>query len=145
MGQESLGGRTMIRKIAIGFGAVMVIVGILGFVPGITDNGMLFGILRVNPAHNLIHLLSGIAGIAVGMATEQAARLFFQVFGVLYGLVAIAGLFTGEEPLFGIVALNHADHALHAVIAVFSLIVGFAFGNQRWRLPASGTQKPAGG
>jgi len=132
----------MIRKIAIGFGAILLIVGILGFVPGVTDNGLLLGIFEVNMVHNLIHIVSGAAALLAGMATERAARIFFQVFGVLYGLVAVMGLFTGEEPLLGIVAVNHADHILHAAIALFSLIVGFAFSTQRWKLPKSGQASP---
>jgi len=134
----------MIQKIAIGFGAIMLIVGVLGFVPGITHDGLLLGIFAVNAVHNVIHLITGITAIAVGLSSEKATRLFFQLFGVVYGLVAIAGLFMGDKPILGLVAVNHADHALHAGIALFSLIVGFAFGNSRWRItnPREHTSAP---
>jgi len=130
----------MLRIIAIGFGAIMLIVGVLGFVPGITHDELLLGIFAVNAVHNVIHLVTGVAALAVSMSTEKAMRLFFQLFGVVYGLVAIAGMFLGDKPLLGLVAVNHADHALHAGIALFSLIVGFAFGNERWRIPTSKNQ-----
>jgi len=135
----------MIRIIAIGFGAIMLIAGVLGFVPGITHDGLLFGIFAVNAVHNVIHLVTGIAALAVSKSTEKAMRLFFQLFGVVYGLVAISGLFMGDKPLLGLVAVNHADHALHAGIALFSLIVGFAFGNQRWRIPNGRKQTTVAG
>ena len=56
---------------------------------------------------------------------EKASRVFFQAFGVIYGLVAVLGFFYGDAPLLGIVANNAADSVLHVVIAVVALYLGF--------------------
>lgn len=115
----------MLKRIAVVFGVVMLVVGALGFVPAVTPAGKLLGIFEVNTAHNLVHVLTGVVGIAVGMASEQASRLFFQIFGVVYALVAVAGFYYGDQPLLGIVSNNMPDAVLHVVIAVVALYLGF--------------------
>src|SRR5687768_7361779 len=117
----------MIRKIATVFGAVFLLVGVLGFVPGITENGHLLGIFHVNPAHNFVHIATGIGAIACGMAGPYAAQMFFRIFGVIYGLVAVLGFMMGDRPIFGLISNNLADALLHTAIAAVSLYLGFAF------------------
>jgi hypothetical protein len=115
----------MLKRIAVIFGVVFVLVGVLGFIPAVTPGGKLLGLFDVNTVHNLVHLATGVVGIAVGMASEQASKLFFQVFGVIYALVAIAGFFYGDKPLLGLVANNTADAGLHVIIAAVALYLGF--------------------
>lgn len=116
----------MLKQIAIVFGIILIVVGLLGYAPGITHEGHLFGVFAVNSAHNLIHILTGAAALISGLASERASRSFFQIFGVVYGLIAIMGFFYRDRPLFGVVAHNTADIWLHIVIAVVSLYLGFA-------------------
>jgi hypothetical protein len=118
---------SMVKTMANVFGVVFLLVGILGFVPGITPNGHLLGIFHVNTAHNLVHIASGIAAlIAAGMG-YRAARNYFRIFGAIYALVAILGFATGgTDPLLGLIANNPADNWLHAAIALVSLALGFA-------------------
>jgi hypothetical protein len=115
----------MIKKAAQIFGVVFVIVGILGFAPGITTGGHLLGIFHVNTAHNMVHLLTGIIALAVGFRSEHASRVFFQVLGAVYGLVAILGFVYGDRPILGLISNNLADTLLHVVIACVSLCLGF--------------------
>ena len=115
----------MLKKIAVAFGVVFLLVGILGFVPGITQDGHLLGIFHVNPAHNMVHIITGIGAIACGLASAHAAQLFFRIFGVVYGLVAILGFMAGDQALFGLIANNRADAWLHTAIAAVSLYLGF--------------------
>jgi hypothetical protein len=115
----------MLGKFAVGFGIVLLLVGVLGFVPGAAPNGHLLGIFHINVAHNLVHLLTGAAALLCGLTSEHASRTFFRVFGVIYGLVAILGLFSGDQPVLGIIANNMADVVLHLAIAAFSLVLGF--------------------
>ena len=115
----------MLKKIAVVFGAILVVVGILGFVPAVTPGGKLLGVFDVNTPHNIVHLATGAVGIAMGMASEQASALFFKIFGVVYALVAAAGFFYGDRPLLGIVSNNMADTWLHVAIAVLALYLGF--------------------
>jgi hypothetical protein len=115
----------MLRKICILFGIVFVAVGVLGFVPGVTEHGHLLGIFHVNPAHNAVHILTGIVAIIAGSASNHAARIFFRVFGLIYGLVAVLGFVYGDRPIFGIISNNMADTWLHVGIAAVSLLLGF--------------------
>ncbi|TMG94268.1 MAG: DUF4383 domain-containing protein [Betaproteobacteria bacterium] len=115
----------MLKNIAIAFGIVFIIVGILGFVSAVTPNGLLLGYFEVNPAHNVVHLATGVVALIVAFASEKAMRLFFQIFGVIYALVALMGFFMGNQPLLGIVAINAADNWLHVLIAIVALYLGF--------------------
>jgi len=111
----------MLKNIAIAFGIVFIIVGILGFVSAVTPNGLLLGYFEVNPAHNVVHLATGVVALIVAFASEKAMRLFFQI----YALVALMGFFMGNQPLLGIVAINAADNWLHVLIAIVALYLGF--------------------
>lgn len=117
----------MLKTIAIIFGIIMVIVGALGFVPEANPNGRLLGVFHVNLEHNLIHIATGIVSIICGLVSEHASRLFFQIFGIIYGLVALLGLYYGDRPILGLVANNMADVVLHFIIAIFALYLGFFY------------------
>jgi len=116
----------MLSTFATGFGFIMLAVGLLGFVPGVTDpDGNLLGIFHVNVAHNVIHLLTGMIALACGLDGANAARIFFRVFGALYGLIGLLGLYQGDTILLGMVANNMADAWLHLSIAAVALVLGF--------------------
>jgi hypothetical protein len=114
----------MIKKLAWVFAIVLTLIGILGFVPGITSEGHLLGIFEVDTIHNIIHLVSGLVFLFAILKSTEAAKTVFKVFGIVYGLVAIVGLVQGDSVL-GLFAVNAADHGLHIVIAALSLWVGF--------------------
>lgn len=113
----------MIQKLAWVFGIVFLLVGLAGFVPALTQGGMLLGIFEVDPLHNVIHLLSGALAIGAVLAGNYA-RLYFQAFGVVYAIVAVVGFMQGDTVL-GLISTNMADHVLHLVIAAAALYVGF--------------------
>jgi hypothetical protein len=117
----------MIKSAAVLFGIVFILIGILGFVPGVTNNEMLLGIFHVNAAHNVVHLLSGAVALFAGMTSVGASRMYFRIFGVVYGLVAILGLMNmGQHTmLLGLISNNDADTFLHIAIAAVSLLLGF--------------------
>lgn len=117
----------MLKQIGIVFGSVFVLSGIAGFVPPLVSDGKLVGIFAVNGAHNLVHLATGLVALAIAFARPQAMAMFFRVFGVVYGLTAVLGFFSGDMPLLGIVAHNRADMWLHVAIAAVSLWLGFGF------------------
>lgn len=108
-------------KLAKVFGIVFVLIGVLGFVPGITTDGRLLGIFQVDTIHNIIHLLSGI--VALVMASS-APKTYFKIFGVVYLIVTIVGFVQGETVL-GLITINMADNILHLVIAAAALAIGF--------------------
>jgi hypothetical protein len=117
----------MAKTMAILFGVVFLVVGILGFVPAVTKDDMLLGIFHVNAAHNCVHLLSGVVALICGMAGVGASRLYFKIFGLVYGAVAVLGFLNpGEHTLLlGLISNNTADTWLHVAISAVSLIVGF--------------------
>ena len=110
-----------VRKLAVIFGVAFIAAGIAGFIPGlVTDGNLLLGIFEIDSMHNGVHLLSGI--IALVSATQFSyARLYFQVFGVIYTIVAILGFITEGNMMH----MNMADNLLHLVIGIASLYIGF--------------------
>lgn len=115
----------MLKTIAIIFGLVIFIVGVLGYFPEITPDGMLLGIFHVNNLHNIIHLVTGVIAFFCGLNSTDASRVFFKVFGLIYTLVALLGFYYMNNPIFGLIANNLADAILHLVIGVVALILGF--------------------
>ena len=114
------------KKMAMIFGVVLLLSGIAGFIPALTPDGKLLGVFATNGVHNAIHIVTGLAALAAGAASDHAARLFFRIFGVVYALVAVLGMVQGDQPLLGIVAHNMPDMWLHVAIAAFALYCGFA-------------------
>jgi hypothetical protein len=105
------------------FGIVLLAVGILGFIPGVvTQGGLLLGIFSVDTLHNLIHIVSGVIGIA-SAGSFKGSKLYFKIFGIVYGIVTILG-FVGGGMVLGMM-MNTADNILHLVITAFSLYYGF--------------------
>jgi hypothetical protein len=105
------------------FGIILLAVGILGFIPGIvTPSGLLLGIFSVDTLHNLIHIVSGVIGIA-SAGSLKGSKLYFKIFGIVYGIVTILG-FIGGGMVLGMM-MNTADNILHLVITAFSLYYGF--------------------
>lgn len=116
----------MLRSAARLFGIAFIVVGVLGFVPGVTDGHMLLGVFHVNAAHNIVHLLSGALALVAASAGVGASRTWFRVFGLAYGLVAILGFLGGDKPVLGFISNNLADTWLHVTIALTALVLGFA-------------------
>lgn len=114
----------MAQKLAWIVGVVLVVVGVLGFVPGVTNGGLLLGIFEVDALHNIVHILTGVLAIGAAMGTGAYLGLFYKVFGVVYALVAVAGLALGS-PVLGLFNANMADHILHIALAAVFLYAGF--------------------
>ena len=120
------------RIVATVFGAVYVLVGLLGFaVTGgvgfiATEGGLLLGVFQVNPLHNIAHILIGGALLVAGLASAAAAKAVNTTIGAVYLLLGIAGFFLAGTAA-NILALNTADHFLHLASAIVLLGVGLGF------------------
>lgn len=112
-----------VQTLAKVFGVVFLLIGILGFVPGITTDGHLLGIFHVDMLHNIIHILTGIIAFLV-MGSASKSQMYFKVFGIVYLIVAVAGFVQGTTVL-GLIGVNMADNILHIVIALVALVAGF--------------------
>jgi hypothetical protein len=118
------------RLIATVFGAVYLLVGLLGFAvtSGIgffATEGANLIIFEVNPLHNVIHLAIGAALLYAGFTNAAVARTVNASVGAVYLLVGVLGLFLLSSPL-NIIALNGADNVLHLASAVLLLGVGLS-------------------
>ena len=118
------------RLIAAVFGAVYLLVGLVGFavtsgVSFFSTEGANLIIFEVNPLHNVIHLAIGAALLYAGVKDIQLARTVNTAVGAVYLLVGILGLFLLSSPL-NIIALNGADNVLHLASAVLLLGVGLS-------------------
>ena len=130
--------RTTLQKMAALFGVVFLLVTILGFIPGITQDtdelftfgepgALLLGIFGVNVVENIIHLLFGIAGLAMAR-THAAARTYFLGGGVIYVVVGVLYLVVGHETPANVIGVNAESDYLHLVIGVLMLLIGLALG-----------------
>jgi hypothetical protein len=114
----------MLKTLAKVFGAVFLLLGVLGFVPGATSDGKLLGIFDVSALHNIIHLASGVAAFALAASGEKGAKTYFQVFGIVYAVVTVVGFIQGDTVL-GLIGVNMADNLLHLAITAVALYAGF--------------------
>jgi hypothetical protein len=128
----------MVQTLAWVFGIVLILVGVLGFVPGVTSDMMLLGIFHVDALHNIVHIVSGLAALAAAWGMYSSRR-YFQVFGVVYGLVAVLG-FVGGDNVLGVLVVNMADNLLHVAIAAVALYAGFMLKES----PAAASQSSMG-
>ncbi|WP_243229592.1 DUF4383 domain-containing protein [Microbacterium sp. CIAB417] len=132
------------RLVATVFGAVYILVGLLGFaVTGgvgflATEGGLLLGIFMVNPLHNVAHLLIGAALLVAGLMSARAAKAVNIVVGAAYLLLGIVGFFLVGTAL-NILALNTFDHFLHLASAIVLLGVGIATDRSADRLASGRT------
>jgi hypothetical protein len=86
---------------------------------------MLLGIFMVNTVHSIVHIASGAVFLIASMSGAGAARLWFQIFGLIYAVVAIMGFVVGNGMIFNLISNNTADTWLHVVLAVVMLLIGF--------------------
>ena len=123
------GVRTNVQKAAFAIGAVFLLVGILGFIPGITSNvdqlgfaghhseAMLLGLFQVSVLHNAVHLLFGVAGLVLARSVS-GARSYLLFGGIVYLVLWIYGLVVDQESAGNFVPLNAADNWLHLLLGV---------------------------
>ncbi len=126
---------TTIQRTTTGFGLVYLLVGILGFLPGITmpthhgpvpGEGLLLGIFAVNLVHNLAHLALGAVLVWGGLAATRVVpvnRAMAAVFALLVVASVIAPIVEG-------VAINPPDTVLHLASALLTAALGFASGRR---------------
>ncbi len=130
------GEKTDIQRAAQLFGIIFLLIGILGFIPGITSNfgditfagdeskAELLGIFQTSILHNIVHALFGVAGL-LAASRWAAAKNYFIWGGVIYLVLWLYGLIIDEDSGANFVPLNVADNWLHFVLGVAMLAVGF--------------------
>lgn len=136
--------RSPLQLAALAVGAVFLLVGILGFIPGITTSfgdmnfighgseAKLLGIFQVNVLHNIVHLLFGVAGLAAARAWESS-RLFLIGGGVIYLVLWLYGLVIDKASVANFVSLNTADNWLHLLLGAGMIGLGAVLGRAATR------------
>jgi hypothetical protein len=128
---------------------VFLLVGVLGFIPGVTSDygmmsfaghgshAMLLGVFAVSILHNVVHLAFGVAGLLLAR-TASGARNFLIVGGVIYLVLWLYGLVIDHGSSANFVPVNTADNWLHLVLGLGMIALGVALGNRTTR--ATGTR-----
>lgn len=132
-------GRAPVQYASIVVGAVFLLVGILGFIPGVTTNydaltfaghhseAKLLGLFNVSGLHNVVHLLFGVLGLALAR-TFTGARNFLVGGGIVYALLFVYGLVIDHHSAANFIPVNTADNWLHLGLAVGMVGLGLALG-----------------
>ena len=121
------------RLYALLVGGVLTIAGIIGFFydssfdtgNALTTDAVL-GILDVNGWHNVVHIVTGLLGLA---AVGYAARAYALVLGVVYVVVAIWGFAettNGVGVILDFLPVNTEDNILHLALGLTGLAAGAA-------------------
>ena len=123
--------RTPVQSLAALVGAVFLLVGILGFVPGITTHygdlsfaghgsgAKLLGIFQVSILHNIVHLLYGVVGLVLAK-TANGARTFLVGGGAVYLVLWLIGLVGAGDWI----PVNTADNWLHFGLGAGMIALG---------------------
>jgi hypothetical protein len=127
--------RTLVQTTALAVGVVFLLVGILGFIPGITtdysamtfagheSDAKLLGVFEVSILHNIVHLLFGIAGLVMAR-TASAARLYLIGGGAIYLVLWLYGLVIDHGSAANFVPVNTADDWLHFFLGIGMIALG---------------------
>ncbi|WP_229070074.1 DUF4383 domain-containing protein [Actinoplanes sp. DH11] len=136
--------RSPIRTAALVVAATFLLVGVLGFIPGITTDydtmsfaghhseAHLFGIFQVSVLHNIVHLLFGAAGLALAR-TVSGARAYLIGGGAVYLVLWLYGMVVGQDSSANFVPLNPADDWLHLGLGLGMIALGLLTGRRTAR------------
>ena|SRR5919202_1630581 len=111
-------------------GVVLLLVGILGLILG---GGLLLGILNIDIAEDIVHILTGgiLAYVGFGQADEGLARNVVGALGIIYLVVGVLGFIL--PMLFGLIPSGYTvfDDLLHLALGVLSLAVAYGLSGGR--------------
>jgi hypothetical protein len=127
--------RTDIQKAAMLFGIVFLVVGIAGFIPGITtdydrlttfddEGAKVLGLFGVNILENIAHLAFGVAGLALA-SSWAGSKNYFIWGGLIYLVLWIYGVVIDHSSSANFLGVNSAGDWLHFVIGVAMVAIGF--------------------
>ncbi|MFE6483801.1 DUF4383 domain-containing protein [Streptomyces sp. NPDC057757] len=140
-----------VQKAALAVGVVFLAVGVLGFVPGVTTDydtlkfaehhseAKLLGIFQVSILHNLVHLLFGVAGVALSRRASSA-RTYLLAGGAVYLVLWVYGLLIDHDSTANLIPVNSADNWLHFFLGLGMIALGFLLTRNTARTHADTTR-----
>ncbi|MFG1654728.1 DUF4383 domain-containing protein [Micromonospora sp. NPDC049275] len=149
MARDARGGRPAaprprVQVVALAVAGVFLLIGILGYIPGITtdygeltfaghhSDAKLLGLFQVSILHNAVHLLFGLVGLVLARSVA-GARLFLAGGGAIYLALWLYGLAieaVDEDGGANILPVNSADNWLHLALGFGMLALGLLLSNQ---------------
>lgn len=146
---------TNTRTFALIYGVVFLATGVAGFIPALVtpgaevppgsagmetphmpNVGLLFGLFPVNAMHNVVHLIFGLWGLAASRSA-RAAWIYACGVAAIYLILALMGIASGLQTMFGLVPLYGADVFLHLALGAGALVFAIT-GRGKWQeVPAA--------
>ena len=130
------------RGAAAVVGVVFLMVGVLGFVPGVTTDydsmtfadhesgAELLGVFQVSVLHNIVHLLFGVGGLVAATQARFVAP-FLYASAAVYGVLTVYGIVVDKASAENFVPVNSADNWLHLILGVGMILLGLLVGRDR--------------
>ena len=134
--------RSAAQSLASLAGTAFLVVGILGFVPGVTEEfhrlrfaghrsaAELFGIYDISILHNLLHLALGVAGLWLAR-TFTGARAYLVGAGALYVVLGVYGLAVSRASDANFIPVDAADDWTHLAVGVALIAAGIVAARAR--------------
>lgn len=138
MSMQQTRGRAPVQVVTIVVSLVFVLVGIAGFIPGLTtgfdsmtfaghhSEALLLGVFEVSVLHNVVHLLFGIVGFLM-LRTVSGAVTYLVVGGAIYFVLWLYGLLINLDSAANFVPFNDPDNWLHLGLAIGMVGLGALF------------------
>ncbi len=114
--------RSAAQTFALVAGVAYLLLGILGLILAPGDGDELFGVFRVNLAHNLLHLVTGGVFVVVGTPSHERGKLVNLWIGIPYAAIAVLGI--ANVVVNDLLEANVTDDYLHLSTAVLALFFG---------------------
>ncbi|SNR55863.1 protein of unknown function [Haloechinothrix alba] len=131
--------RSPVRSVAAAFACLLVVLGVAGFVPGVTTDltqlsvagpgsgAMLFGSIQVSVLHNLVNAAAGVWGLTA-IDRPIPARSFLLGAGVAYLALWLYGMFVEEHSVANVLPADAAGTILHAALGLGMVITALLLG-----------------
>lgn len=135
-----------VRRVAVAVAVLLLVIGVLGFVPGVTSDldqlkfagqrsdAQLFGVFAVSALINVLHLSLGVIGL-FSARTNNGASLFLVVGGIALGVLVVYGGLVGEDSSLNVLSFNVASTRMHLALGLLMIVLGVAL-SPRARKPS---------
>jgi len=145
--------RTAVRRAAAAVGAIFLLVGILGFIPGMTGGDvtlgaaaqhpgtLLLGLVDVSVLHNVVHMSLGVVGLALARASGSA-KLYLVWGGAGYLLVCLYRNAIDHESSASFIRVDGVENWFHMVLAIGMVVLGLLLGITRTGEDPANAQAP---